>query len=137
MTTKRNFEVLQDRVINKSLAFSREEREEFGLRGLLPYSVGTQALQLTRLMENLRRKESDIERYVLLSALQDRNERLFYRAVIDNIEQLMPVIYTPTVEKPVASFLRFSGNRKVFTSTPKTRGRFARSWITGLKKTSV
>lgn len=122
MTQKRNFEVLQDGVINKSLAFSREEREEFGLRGLLPYSVGTQELQLTRLMENLRRKESDIERYVLLSALQDRNERLFYRAVIDNIEQLMPVIYTPTVGEACRDFSQIFRESKGFYINPEDKG---------------
>lgn len=122
MTQKRNFEVLQDGVINKSLAFSREEREEFGLRGLLPYSVGTQELQLTRLLENLRRKESDIERYVLLSALQDRNERLFYRAVIDNIEQLMPVIYTPTVGQACREFSQIFRESKGFYINPEDKG---------------
>lgn len=122
MTQKRNFEVLQDGVINKSLAFSREEREELGLRGLLPYSVGTQDLQLTRLMENLRRKESDIERYVLLSALQDRNERLFYRAVIDNIEQLMPVIYTPTVGQACREFSQIFRESKGFYINPEDKG---------------
>ncbi len=66
MTKKRNFQVLQDGVITKSLAFSREEREELGLRGLLPYAVSSQKMQTVRLLENLRRKESDIERYVLL-----------------------------------------------------------------------
>lgn len=122
MTKKRNFDVLQDGAINKSLAFSREEREELGLRGLLPYSVGTQELQLTRLLENLRRKESDIERYVLLSALQDRNERLFYRAVIDNIEQLMPVIYTPTVGQACREFSQIFRESKGFYINPEDKG---------------
>ncbi len=121
-TEKRNFDVLQDAVINKSLAFSRKEREKYGLRGLLPYSVGSQELQLTRLLENLRRKESDIERYVLLSALQDRNERLYYRAVIDNIEQLMPIIYTPTVGQACKEFSQIFRESKGFYITPDDKG---------------
>jgi malate dehydrogenase (oxaloacetate-decarboxylating)(NADP+) len=122
MTQKRNFEVLQDGVINKSLAFTREEREAYGLGGLLPYSVGTQELQLKRLLENLRRKESDIERYVLLSALQDRNERLFYRAVIDNIDRLMPIIYTPTVGEACRDFSQIFRESKGFYINPEDRG---------------
>ena len=122
MTKKRQFDVLQDGVINKSLAFSREEREEYGLRGLLPYTVSGQDLQLKRLMENLRRKESDIERYVLLSALQDRNERLYYRAIIDNIEQLMPVIYTPTVGQACKEFSQIFRESKGFYINPEDKG---------------
>lgn len=118
----RHFEVLQNGVINKSLAFSREEREEYGLRGLLPYTVSTQDLQLKRLMENLRRKESDIERYVLLSALQDRNERLYYRAIIDNIEQLMPIIYTPTVGQACREFSQIFRESKGFYINPEDKG---------------
>jgi len=122
MTHKRNFDVLQDGTINKSLAFSREEREALGLRGLLPYSVGSQDLQLTRLLENLRRKESDIERYVLLSGLQGRNERLFYRAIIDNIDQLMPVIYTPTVGEACREFSQIFRESKGFYINPDDKG---------------
>lgn len=122
MTKKRNFEVLQDGSINKSLAFSREEREQLGLRALLPYSVGTQQIQLTRVRENLRRKESDIERYVALSALQDRNERLFYKAVIENIEELMPIIYTPTVGQACKEFSQIFRESKGFYINPEDKG---------------
>ncbi len=121
-TEKRNFDVLQDGVITKSLAFSREEREELGLRGLLPYSVSPQELQMTRLMENLGRKESDIERYVLLSSLQDRNERLFYRTVIDHIEQIMPIIYTPTVGQACKEFSTIFRQSKGFYISPEDKG---------------
>jgi malate dehydrogenase (oxaloacetate-decarboxylating)(NADP+) len=103
-TNKKNFAVLHDGQLNKSVAFSREEREALGLRGLLPYTVSTQSIQMKRLMENLRRKESDIERYIQLSSLQNRNERLFYRALIDNIEEIMPLIYTPTVGQACREF---------------------------------
>ena len=103
-TDKRNFAVLHDATISKSLAFTREERKELGLEGLLPYAVSPQDVQITRVMENIRRKEYDIERYVFLSALQRRNERLFYRVVIDHIEEIMPLIYTPTVGQACIEF---------------------------------
>lgn len=122
MTEKRNFAVLQDGVLNKSLAFSKEERAEFGLQGLLPYSVSSQETQMMRLMENLRRKESDIERYVLLSSLQDRNERLFYRTVIDHIEQIMPLIYTPTVGQACKEFSQIFRQAKGFYISPEDKG---------------
>ena len=122
MTDKRNFDVLQDGVITKSLAFSKEEREELGLRGLLPYAVSSQDMQMIRLMENLRRKESDIERYVLLSSLQDRNERLFYRTVIDHIEQIMPLIYTPTVGQACKEFSQIFRQSKGFYVSPGDKG---------------
>jgi malate dehydrogenase (oxaloacetate-decarboxylating)(NADP+) len=122
MTEKRNFDVLQDGVITKSLAFSREEREELGLRGLLPYAVSSQKMQMVRLLENLRRKESDIERYVLLSSLQDRNERLFYRTVIDHIEQIMPLIYTPTVGQACKEYSQIFRQSKGFYISPEDKG---------------
>lgn len=122
MTEKRNFSVLQDGVLNKSLAFSRAERAALGLQGLLPYSVSSQEMQMTRLMENLRRKESDIERYVLLSSLQDRNERLFYRTVIDHIEQIMPLIYTPTVGQACKEFSQIFRQAKGFYISPEDKG---------------
>ena len=83
---KRNFDVLHDGSINKSVAFTKEEREQLGLKGLLPYSIVSQDIQVTRVLESLRRKGYDIERYILLSSLQDRNERLYYRVLIDHIE---------------------------------------------------
>jgi malate dehydrogenase (oxaloacetate-decarboxylating)(NADP+) len=75
--TPRGLDVLQDPALNKSTAFTREERERYGLRGLLPPAILTQELQLVRSLENLRRKESDIERFIFLQALVGRNERLF------------------------------------------------------------
>ncbi len=82
---------------NKSSAFSREERETFGLEGLLPSAVSTMAMQARRVYENITRKSTPLEQYIGLSALQDRNEHLFYRVLLDNLEEFLPVIYTPTV----------------------------------------
>ncbi|MHC5065382.1 MAG: oxaloacetate-decarboxylating malate dehydrogenase [Planctomycetota bacterium] len=89
--------LLHDPVRNKGTAFSEAERDKLGLRGLLPPVNLDQHTQAMRVMENLRRKPSDLERYIDLASLQDRNEHLFYRVLIDNLEELMPIVYTPTV----------------------------------------
>lgn len=83
--------------LNKGTAFTDEERHRFGLQGLLPPHVSTQDEQVQRILENFRRKPDNLERYILMIALLDRNEKLFYRVVMENLEEMMPVIYTPTV----------------------------------------
>lgn len=90
-------ELLHDPTLNKGTAFTLEERDALGLRGLLPLHVHTQDEQVARVMENHGRKETDLEKYIHMIALQDRNETLFYRVVLDHLEELMPIIYTPTV----------------------------------------
>jgi len=89
--------LLHDPLLNKGTAFTERERAAYGLRGLLPPHVHTIEEQAQRVMDNYRHKGDDLERYVHLSALQDRNETLFYRVVTEHIEEMMPVIYTPTV----------------------------------------
>ncbi|XP_020239029.1 NADP-dependent malic enzyme isoform X2 [Cajanus cajan] len=82
---------------NKGLAFTEGERDAHYLRGLLPPAVFNQELQEKRLMHNLRQYEVPLHRYMALMDLQERNERLFYKVLIDNVEELLPVVYTPTV----------------------------------------
>lgn len=89
--------LLHDPVYNKGTAFTQAERDALGLRGLLPPTIQTQDEQVMRVMENLRAKTTDLERYIFLVGLQDRNETLFYRVVMDNINEMMPIIYTPVV----------------------------------------
>lgn len=84
-------------LLNKGMAFTDEERRELGLLGLLPPRVSTVEEQLERNYENYRRKESDIERYIFLMALQDRNETLFYKLLGRHISEMTPIIYTPVV----------------------------------------
>ena len=122
ISNKKGFEVLYDGRISKSLAFSKEEREQLGLRGLLPYSVVSQNIQLKRVMEGLRRKESSIERYIMLSALQDRNEKLYYRIVSEYIEEIMPIVYTPTVGEACIEFSHIFRRAKGFYITPDDKG---------------
>jgi malate dehydrogenase (oxaloacetate-decarboxylating)(NADP+) len=94
---KRGHELLHDPMLNKGTAFTEHERLEHGLRGLLPPRVDTMEMQVSRAMENYRRKPNDLERYIFLVGLHDRNETLFYRLLIDHMEEMMPIVYTPTV----------------------------------------
>jgi len=119
---KKNFEILHDGALNKSVGFTKEERQELGLRGLLPYSIASLEIQAKRVMAGIRRKGYDIERYILLSSLQDRNEKLFYRVTIDNIEEIMPLIYTPTVGQACKEFSHIFRRSKGFYITPEDKG---------------
>ena len=130
----RNFELLHHNSLNKSTAFSREEREAFGLRGLLPYAVSNQDVQIQRIMENLKRKDSDIEKYILLSSLQDRNERLFFRLVVEHIEQIMPIIYTPTVGQACKEFSHIFRHTQGFYISPEDKGQISRIMTNWPKK---
>jgi malate dehydrogenase (oxaloacetate-decarboxylating)(NADP+) len=93
----RGVKILHDPVLNKGTAFTAAERDALGLRGLLPPRVRSQKEQVDGALEILRGKETDLERYIYLVGMQDRNEHLFYRVVMDHIQDLMPIIYTPTV----------------------------------------
>jgi malate dehydrogenase (oxaloacetate-decarboxylating)(NADP+) len=89
--------LLRDPLLNRGTGFTEEERDRFGLRGLLPPHVLTMQEQAARIMSNLRRLPNDLDKYVALNALHDRNEALFFRVVCDNIDEIQPLIYTPTV----------------------------------------
>jgi len=121
--TPNGFDLLRDAALNKSTAFTAEERDRLKLRGLLPATITNQPLQLERVMANIRRKNNEIEKYIFLTALQSRNERLFYRALIDNIDELMPVVYTPTVGQACREFAHIFRQTKGFYITPEDRGR--------------
>ena len=94
---KRGVDLLHDPLLNKGTAFTDAERDALGVRGLVPPRVTTQAAQVTRVLDSFRRKTSDLEKYIYLISLQERNENLFYRVVMDNLGEMMPIIYTPTV----------------------------------------
>ncbi|KAB1204338.1 NADP-dependent malic enzyme [Morella rubra] len=91
------YTLLRDPHHNKGLAFTEKERDAHYLRGLLPPAVFSQELQEKRLMHNLRQYEVPLHRYMAMMDLQETNERLFYKLLIDNVEELLPVVYTPTV----------------------------------------
>lgn len=90
-------ELLQNPALNKGMGFTEAERDALKLRGLLPPRVFTIREQEARILENFRQKTSALEQYIMMAALQDRNETLFYRTVLDNVSEMMPIIYTPTV----------------------------------------
>ncbi|MBL0141176.1 MAG: NAD-dependent malic enzyme [Betaproteobacteria bacterium] len=96
-STPRGNALLQDPVYNKGTAFTEKERDVLGLRGLLPPRVHTQPEQVGRVLKNMRRLPTDLDKYIFLTALHDRNETLFFRVVMENAEEIMPLIYTPTV----------------------------------------
>ena len=100
------FQVLNSAHMNKGTAFTVQEREKYKLTGLLPPGVSQPEVQFERVLLNMRRKYYDIERYIFLMDLQRRNERLFYQIVIKYIEEVMPLIYTPTVGQACLEFGR-------------------------------
>lgn len=120
---RRGYDLLDEESENKSTAFTREERDAKGLRGLLPHKVTTQDEQRDRVLENLRRKCSPIEKYIDLSNLQDRNERLFYYTALTNIEEVMPLIYTPTVGEACEKFSHIFRKPRGMYITPDDKGK--------------
>ena len=124
-------DVLHDERLNKGIAFTEEERDALKLRGLLPPRVNTLEDQVKRVLENFHAKPTPLEKYIFMIGLQDRNETLFYRTVIDNIDLMMPIIYTPTVGEACAKFgLIFRRPRGLYI-TANDRGRIAkilRNW---------
>ena len=96
---KTGVDLLHDPMLNKGTAFTHEERRCLKLLGLLPPLVATPEQQVQRRLKSLRQKTDDLEKYVELIALLDRNETLFYKVVMDNIDEFMPIIYTPVVGK--------------------------------------
>jgi len=123
---KKGFDLLRDKAVNRGIAFSRAERRRLGLRGLLPHRVTTDRELVGRVMANLQRLPRDIDKYMLLSSLQERNERAFYRSVIDHIDEIMPLIYTPTVGEACKEFSHLARDPKGFFITPDDRGDISR-----------
>ena len=118
-TALSGYELLNDPLLNKGTAFSDAERDEFELHGLLPPYVTNLDLQVERRLDALREIDTDLRKYVFLRGLQDTNETLFYALLARHIEELMPIVYTPTVGLGCQQFSRiFRKPRGLFLSYP-------------------
>ena len=115
--------LLQNPTLNKGTAFSEAERDALHLRGLLPPRVFTQEEQLARVLENFRRKPTPLEKYIDIAGLHDRNEALFFRLLIDYPDEMLPIVYTPTVGLACQQYGHiFQRPRGIFVSA-RDRGR--------------
>src|SRR3954462_12996438 len=115
----RGVNLLNRPILNKGTAFTPDERSELGLLGLLPPHVETLDQQAVRAYEAFRRKDEDLERHIYLRALQDTNEVLFYRLLLDHIEEMTPMVYTPVVAQACQQFSHIARRpRGLFVSYP-------------------
>jgi malate dehydrogenase (oxaloacetate-decarboxylating)(NADP+) len=118
----RGFALLQDPTLNKGTAFTDAERDTLGLAGLLPPHVCTQSQQVERVLENFHRLPDALNKYIFLSALHDRNEALFFRVLSDNPDEMMPIVYTPTVGLACQTFGHIFQRPRGIYVTARDRG---------------
>ncbi len=119
----RGTQLLAQPMYNKGSAFTREERLAFGLEGLLPSAVNTLEQQARRVYENIARKTDPLERYIGLVSLDDRNEHLFHYVLSEHLEELLPIVYTPTVGRACQQFSHIFRRARGLWITPEHRGR--------------
>ena len=134
---KRGFAVLRDKALNRSITFGRRDRDRLGLRGLLPHRVATDRQMVHRVMANLQRMPRDIDRYMLLSSLQERNERLFYQTSTRTSIGSCRSSTRPRSARPAGSSRTSPGTRRASSSPRTIADRSAASWPTGPPKTSA
>ncbi|HTL06385.1 MAG TPA: NAD-dependent malic enzyme, partial [Gemmatimonadales bacterium] len=130
-TTMRGDALLHDPALNKGTAFTEAERDRLGLRGLLPPRILSLPEQEERILRNFHGKSSPLEQYIYLTGLQDRNETLFYRILVDHLAIMMPVIYTPTVGEACQTFGHIFRRPRGLYVTLEDRGRvrqILRNW---------
>src|SRR6202140_4241364 len=123
--------LLDNPVHNKGTAFTAQERVEFGLEGLLPSSVDSLDRQTERVMRHLEVKPNDLERYIYLIGLLDRNETLFYRTVMSDPARFIPILYDPTVADACLAFGHIYRRARGMYITRQMKGRIAevlRNW---------
>jgi malate dehydrogenase (oxaloacetate-decarboxylating) len=118
----RGRQLLNDAHLNKASAFTKEERLALGLDGMLRPGIATLDSQLDRTYEAFQRKPDDMERYIYLSGLQDRNEVLFYRLLIDHLDEMVPIVYTPTVGQACMQMSHIQRRYRGIYITPENIG---------------
>lgn len=120
---RRGAALRDDPILNKGTCFTLEEREELGLRGIMPPAVSTPAEQAERAYANYLRAGDEVGRYLFLAALKDRNETLFYRLVLEHVDEMVPIIYTPTIGRVCERYSHiYRRPRGIYVSTAD-RGR--------------
>jgi malate dehydrogenase (oxaloacetate-decarboxylating) len=124
-TTLRGRDLLGDPMLNKGSAFDADERETFGLVGLLPPTPSDDAVQLQRAYANIVRKTDPLEQYIGLAAMQDRNEVLFYRLILEHLPEFAPIVYTPTVGRACQTFSHIFRRGRGLWITPAHKGKIA------------
>ncbi len=116
-------QLLNHPMYNRATAFTRDERRELGLEGLLPDVTSTMEQQARRAYGNIVRKTDPLERYIGLAAIQDRNEHLFYRVLGEHLEEFLPIVYTPTVGLACQQYSRIFRRARGLWITPEHKGR--------------
>ena len=130
-SSEMGYQRLGDPVLNKGTAFSAEERQRYGLEGLLPVSVETLDQQLQRVLGHLDAKDNDLERYIYLIGLADRNETLFYKTLMSDPVRFVPIVYDPTVADACLNFDHIFRRSRGMYLTRDMKDRFAevlRNW---------
>jgi malate dehydrogenase (oxaloacetate-decarboxylating)(NADP+) len=128
----RGMALLREPTLNKGTAFTDAERDALGLRGLLPAHVSTQEEQVSRVLENFHRLQTPLAKYIMLEALHDRNEALFFRVLTDYPDEMMPIVYTPTVGLACQEFGHIFRRPRGLYITLKDRGhveQLLRNWV--------
>ena len=118
-------DLLHNPLLNHGTAFTSTERDTLKLRGLLPPRIFTQEQQVQRSLANFRKKPTDLEKYIYLIGLEDRNETLFYRLVLDNLDEMMPIIYTPTVGRACQEYAHIFRRPRGLYISAADQGRIA------------
>src|SRR6202795_5319813 len=133
-TAKHGIELLHDPSLNKSTAFTEAEKQALGLVGLVPDVTETEELQLQRVMLQLSKKDTDLERYIYLNNLLDHNETLFYRTVMSDPARFLPIVYDPTIGEACLTYGHiYRPPRGMYLSIPR-RGKGRKFRKNGRKK---
>jgi malate dehydrogenase (oxaloacetate-decarboxylating) len=115
--------LLAQPMYSKGTSFTHEERRTFGIEGMMPHAVGSIEIQSKRMYDNIARKVDPLEKYIGLAALQDRNEVLYYRVLLDHIDEFLPIVYTPTVARACQDFSQIFRRGRGLWITPQHKGR--------------